>query len=264
MVNDRAFISRVEEIAAEGPGYEKGHDGSDNLCDCIGLPIGAIRRAGGQWRGLHGSNYAARRELTGKPQKIVGTGDLQPGELVFKAYEPGQGGYDLQARYEPGGEYYNGDLRDYYHVGVVISVYPLQIRHMTSPKPKMDTSIGKWAWHGWCRKITKGGEEQTMGKKIAYGGKLEAPINMRAAASTSSKIIAEIPQGTEVELIEGGGYWNRIQWKSMKGYVKSEFLVDEIPGKDAGEPADQKNATERARAALQEAREAIDRALQLL
>jgi len=225
MVNDRVFLSRVEEIAAEGPGYEKGHDGSDHLCDCIGLIIGAIRRAGGQWRGLHGSNYAARKELTGKPQKIVGTGDLQPGELVFKAYEPGQGGYDLPARYEPGGEYYNGDLRDYYHVGVVVSVYPLQIRHMTTPKPKMDTSIGKWGWHGWCKKITKE-EVKPMGKKIASGGNLGLPINMREAASTSSALVAQIPQGSEVDLIEGGGYWNRIQWNGHTGYVKSEFLHD--------------------------------------
>ena len=81
-VDVKKFLTRVEEIAAEGPGYQHGHSGDDHLCDCIGLVIGAIRRAGGQWRGLHGSNYAARKELTGKPQKIVGTGDLQPGEYT--------------------------------------------------------------------------------------------------------------------------------------------------------------------------------------
>ena len=224
MINDRVFLARVEEIAAEEPRYEKGHDGSDALCDCIGLIIGAIRRAGGQWRGLHGSNYAARRELTGKPQKIVSNSDLQTGDLVFKAYEPGQGGYNLPARYEPGGEYYNGDLLDYYHVGVVISVYPLKIRHMTSPKPRIDNSIGKWAWRGWCKKITK--EAEPMEKKIVSGGNPDAPINMREAGSTSSALVAQIPQGSEVDLLEGGGVWNRISWKGHTGYVKSEFLHD--------------------------------------
>ncbi|MBQ9632239.1 MAG: hypothetical protein IJV04_04895, partial [Lachnospiraceae bacterium] len=63
MISVTDFLARVEQIAAEEPGYQLGHSGDDNQCDCIGLIIGAIRRAGGQWRGIHGSNYAARNEL---------------------------------------------------------------------------------------------------------------------------------------------------------------------------------------------------------
>ena len=46
MVHMEAWLSKVDEIAAEGPSYKLGHDGSDGTCDCIGLIIGAIRRAG--------------------------------------------------------------------------------------------------------------------------------------------------------------------------------------------------------------------------
>lgn len=50
MVTMDAWLSKVDEIAAEGPSYKLGHDGSDGSCDCIGLIIGAIRRAGGTWK----------------------------------------------------------------------------------------------------------------------------------------------------------------------------------------------------------------------
>lgn len=224
MINDRVFLARVEEIAAEGPGYEKGHDGSDHLCDCIGLIIGAIRRAGGQWRGLHGSNYAARKEMTGKLQRIAGTGDLKPGELVFKAYDQGQGGYKLPARYEPGGEYYNGDLLDYYHVGVVVSVYPLKIRHMTKPKPKMDTSIGKWGWHGWCKKISAGGED---GLKVTYQAKvIGGGLNLRKEMDTRSERVMQIPDGSTVTVTEEYPEWCKVEYEGQTGYVLSKFLAE--------------------------------------
>ena len=60
MVTRKAFLRGVSAIQAEGPTYHAGGDGSDGTCDCIGLIIGAIRRAGGRWTGTHGSNYAAR------------------------------------------------------------------------------------------------------------------------------------------------------------------------------------------------------------
>ena len=142
-VDRELFVAKTEEIAAEEPAYRHGGSGTDGTCDCIGIIIGAIRRAGGQWRGIHGCNYAARTEMKNL-DRIVSTGDLIVGEVVYRVYEPGQGGYNLPERYGPGGQSYTGDLRDYYHVGIVESVHPLRIRHMTKPKPKMDTSIDKY------------------------------------------------------------------------------------------------------------------------
>ena len=223
-VSVRDFLSRVEEIAAEGPGYQLGHSGDDHLCDCIGLIIGAIRRAGGQWRGIHGSNYAARNELNGKIQRITGNSDLEAGEVVFKAREAGEGGNKLPDRYMPGGSDYNGDLRDFYHVGVVVSTYPLRIRHMTTPRPKMDTSIGKWAYHGKLKKIDYTGGKTAVETVTIQGGNLAAPIRLRISASTSSAILAEIPQGSTADLVEAGGVWNLVNYNGMTGYVKSEFV----------------------------------------
>lgn len=222
MITVENLIAMAEQIAAEDPAYKQGQDGRNGECDCIGMIIGAIRRAGGQWRGLHGSNYAARYE-TKDLKKLNGTGDLVPGEVVYKAYTPGQGGYNLPGRYEHGGEYYTGDLNDYYHVGIVESVYPLRIRHMTSPKARMDTSIGKWQYHGRLKKVDYTGRK-TMETVTISGGNPDAPIRMRKSASKAGAVIAEIPQGSKVDLIEGGGVWNQIRFNGLDGYVMAEFV----------------------------------------
>lgn len=217
MVSVKEFLARVVEICAEGPGYELGHSGSDHLCDCIGLVIGAIRRAGGQWHGTHGSNYAARNEVK-QLQRIQHSGTLIPGELVFKSREPGEKGYSLPARYK-------GDLRDYYHVGVVVSATPLRIYHMTSPKPQVDTRLGKWAWHGWPKKIAKEGEIP-MGETyqaIVIGG---GALNMRKEPSRSAQLIQQIPDGATVTVTSVGsdGKWALIEYRGSTGYVMMEYL----------------------------------------
>lgn len=223
MVGAEKFLAYVEQIAVEEPAYKLGHDGSDGYCDCIGLIIGAIRRAGGQWRGIHGSNYAARSEIT-RLSRIGSASELAPGEAVFKACEPGTGGYNLPDRYDPGGQGYNGDLNDYYHVGVVVSVDPLRIRHMTTPKPKMDTKLGKWSHHGRLKKIDYSGGGGKVDKVIISGGNPEAPVNMRKAPSTGSAIVAKIPQGSEAELISSSGAWSEIRCSGQSGYVMASFV----------------------------------------
>ena len=84
MVHMEAWLSKVDEIAAEGPSYRLGHDGSDGACDCIGLIIGAIRRAGGKWTGTHSSNWAARNAMD-TLHAVTDAGSLQVGQAVFKA-----------------------------------------------------------------------------------------------------------------------------------------------------------------------------------
>ena len=227
MILGKQFIAAALEIIDEGQTYVKGKDGSHGECDCIGLVIGALRRCGETWNGLHGSNYAARNEME-YLKTIVGSSDLVPGELVYKSYEPDQAKYGLPDRYLKGGGYYNGDLRDYYHVGIVISVYPLRILHMTSPKALTDTKLGKWSWHGKLKKVNLQDEnegEKQMEDVIIGGGELSAPIHMRRAASTGSAIVADIPQGSAAKLIEGGGVWNQIEWNKIQGWVMSKFVT---------------------------------------
>lgn len=85
------FLTNVRRIQAADPRYRLGRDGSDGYCDCIGLVIGAIRRSGGQWRGIHGTNWTARNAMHDL-NPLRGAGQLQGGELVFRAHEPGRKG----------------------------------------------------------------------------------------------------------------------------------------------------------------------------
>ena len=219
MIGVKAFLARVVEICSEGPGYQLGHSGSDGLCDCIGLIIGAIRRAGGQWHGTHGSNYAARYEVE-KLEKIGNSGTLVPGEVVFKAREPGDEKYKLPAKYTK-------DLRDYYHVGVVVSVTPLRIYHMTTPKPMIDTKIGKWAWHGWLKKIAKEGEIP-MGM-LYQAIVIDGVLNMREEPRKDSRLVRQIPEGAMVEVhsVSEDGSWGSITYRETNGYAMLKYLSRE-------------------------------------
>ena len=149
MLSVSEFLNAVEEISAENPSYRKGGSGFDGTCDCIGLIIGAIQRCGGKWSGIHGSNWAARNEVSDL-RKITSNADLSVGDLVFKAIAPGRPGNDLPSRYNS-----HPDKNDYYHIGVVKSVYPLRIRHMTTPAVQTDTKLGAWTYHGWCKQVRK-------------------------------------------------------------------------------------------------------------
>lgn len=220
MVNVRDFLSRAAEIAAEEPGYQLGHSGDDHLCDCIGLIIGAIRRAGGQWHGTHGSNYAARYEVR-ELARIGRAKDLTPGDLVFKAREPGEKGYALPDRYKR-------DQRDYYHVGVVMSAEPLRILHMTTPRPKMDTSLGKWAYYGWPRLVAKDQEkgEMPVGTEVDYQGRVvgDGMLNLRQAPNTKAARIMQLPVGTVVQVNEEDGDWLRVSYGAATGYVMAQYI----------------------------------------
>ncbi len=226
-VNVRSFLVRVEEIATEEPAYRKGGCGNDGTCDCIGLIIGAIRRAGGSWTGLHGTNYAARNEVRSL-QPITGNPDLRIGEIVFKARSPGDRGYDAETL---NGRYRNSpDRKDYCHVGVVEAVYPLRIRHMTSPRPKLDTRLTGWTHHGWLQKIIPEGEEESMEEKIyVYGGVKTSPVHLRNRAGLKGLILADVPQGAEAVLLEYGDFWSRIRFGNRTGWMMTKFIHREEP-----------------------------------
>lgn len=77
-----AFLEQLEAICATKPDYRIGGSGTDGTCDCIGLIIGAVRRVGGSWTGIHGSNYAARKQMADFGE--IKTADLFVGEVMFE------------------------------------------------------------------------------------------------------------------------------------------------------------------------------------
>lgn len=218
------FVSRVLEIAAESPAYRLGRDGSDGLCDCIGLIIGAIRRSGLRYTEIHGSNWFARH-YTAALMRVTDEEELNLGDLVYKAKAPGAVGYDLPSRYAK-----DPDKYDYYHVGVVTDVNPLEITHCTSSGSvdgiTTDKKLGSWTHKGQLTLIDQITEEDapmagTTGIVTAANGK---PVNMRKGPSTTTALVDRVPVGAQVTVSSYNDSWAQIAYRGATGYMMTKYL----------------------------------------
>lgn len=219
MVNLSDFLTQVRAIASERPAYRLGGDGSDGTCDCIGLIIGAIRRAGGKWAGTHGTNWSARNEMA-TLYKQVDAAQLEKGWVVYKAKAPNEAGYALPDRYKSG-----ADLLDYYHVGVVTGIEPLEITHCTSGGGvdgiTTDNRQGKWLYGGPLSLVDYGGGAIPMEMAIVRASS-GTSVNMRK--EPGGALVVRVPVGGTVNVLERGGEWSRISWDGYRGYMQTRFL----------------------------------------
>lgn len=226
------FVARCEDIVKAKPKYELG---ASNLrtCDCIGMIKYGLRQNGVTLT-TTGTNWTMRNQVD-NVRKITGASVLCFGDVVFKAREPGQEGYNLPSKYRNGGSAYTGDLRDYCHIGVVKSVSPLRIIHMTGPTAKTDTSIGKWRFAADLKKqyINDGGQPApdpeptptpTVDKAVVVADKGNW-VKMRANPSTSCSLYDEVPVCATVTVVTHGYDWTKINYGSRKGwYMMTKYL----------------------------------------
>ena len=238
MVRLEDFLLKVREIDKEHPAYRPGGDGSDGTCDCIGLVIGAIRRAGGRWTGTHGSNYAVRFEVDGL-RRVSGADELREGDLVFKALSPGETGYALPPAYAR-----HADRRDYYHVGIVMNTSPLDICHCTTPTTAHDARLGRWAFAARLLKVaddTKGEENGMDALYQAVVATHSGSLNIRSAPGMSGAVRQKAPKGALVDVLEEGE-WMRVRYGGVEGYASGEYLrragAQDDGGTDDGVPGD--------------------------
>ena len=223
------FLEKVEEIAQSNPSYKEGRDGSDGTCDCIGLIIGAIRRAGGAWNGIHGSNYAARYEMR-ELLPVMDAGELNLGDAVYKARMPGEVGYALPERYKN-----DPDQRDYYHVGVVTATSPLEITHCTSPGIVRDTKLGKWTYRGRLEKVDYDGTSQEVGTMVQTATVVADSgddVKMRSTPSQTDGLYWKVPVGDKVQVADVEGEWAKGRHQGRTGYMMVEYLemdAQELP-----------------------------------
>ena len=219
------FIKHVNAILSERPTYRLGGSGTDGTCDCIGLIIGAVRRAGGAWTGTHGSNYAARYEM--QELAPITLGNMFVGMAVYKAREPGQANYDLPDKYGK-----HTDQKDYYHVGVVVSVKPLQIAHVSGPGALIDTKQEAWKYGGRLTKVDYGeAVKMATAKVTAQSG---STVNIRD--KPNGALVARVPVGDVVAVIEAGPAWSKVAWDRYEGYIQVQYLAGDgdLPGGSDG------------------------------
>lgn len=226
------LIERFQEII--GWPYESPGSDGENGIDCSGAFVRAYKAAGLSI--YHGSNRIERVychdcfDPNGSPNK------LKPGMAVFKYREPGDAYYALPSSYQPGGKHYDGDLRDYYHIGIVESVNPLKIIHATTPNAKRDTSLGKWRRAGYLDAVTDYGtpnndtpsaNEGGIGMAL-YDAKVigEGWLNLRSAPRKGGTDIGDIPSGSLVQVLEEtNAEWAKVFYDGQSGYVMRNYLI---------------------------------------
>lgn len=242
------WLSLVQKNADRVHKYTNAHDGSDGECDCIGLIIGAINMSGTyEYNGTHGSNYFTRCSTTGLKQ-ITSANQLHVGQAIMKARKPGDEYYDLPDKYKSGGKYYNKDLNDYYHIGVVMSVNPLKIIHCTRMNSAdnggiyVDTKLGKWSYAAYINAVDYGAidinddvapiptpdiPDEDEGKKgqgmtaIVVGGRL----NLRKNPTKNSQSLASIPNGSVLQVLNMDGTdWWQVMYNNIVGWVMQQYL----------------------------------------
>jgi hypothetical protein len=234
------FVNSCMDIIRAKPKYELGAS-STTKCDCIGMVKYGLRKNGVTLT-TSGTNWTIRNQVTNK-RKISGVSSLRFGDVVFKSKAPGESGYNLPSKYRSGGTAYNGDLNDYCHIGVVKSVSPLQIIHMTGPTSKTDTSIGKWKWAADLKSeylsnnpapsptpapspVPDPNPEPLpyVDQAIVIADKGQW-VKMRKEPSAACSIYDEVPVGAKVQVVSHGYEWTRISYGSRKGwYMMTKFL----------------------------------------
>ena len=224
------YVEGVNSIYEEKQVYEKGHDGSDGKCDCIGMPRGALEREGvSNVTNMSGTNQAARKTI--KDLRLIGSvRDLQIGDVVLKTRDKDDPSMPLPDRYRKGGADYDPKWGEtnFTHIGTVTGVNPLEITHMTSPTAKKDSSLGNWKYVGRLPWVERGSEpepgpepETEWATVVAEKGDT---VKMRAKPSTSCKLYWDVPVGSQVMVNEYGETWTRITWAGQSGYMMTRFL----------------------------------------
>ena len=228
MVSIQTFVSNVNSIYNKKPVYKLGCDGNGGKCDCIGMVRGALEMANASTNGLSGTNYAARYTIKNF-KKIKSVSDLKVGDVVVKGrpYDKNDS-YPLPEKYLPGGSKYNGDTTNYYHIGTVTNINPLEITHMTSPTAKKDVKLGNWNYYGQLPQVSYTKDEVIV--VVEYATVTGGSLNLRSAKSVTSTKITVIPSGSKVAVTEHSSDWSKIMFNSFTGYVMTKYLKFESDG----------------------------------
>lgn len=225
MIPVNELISLFQTMYEEHWSYVWGK-AEEGCVDCSGAFDYAYRQFG--LRIAHGSNSIARKYISGG---LLPISCAEPGMAAFKCRIPGESGYDLPDKFLQGGASYNGDLNDYYHIGLVDedSQYVLNAKGEKYGFCRDAlTKKNGWDYVAYLKNVeyTKRGEKVSYQAKVV-GGKL----NLREGKSSVSERLCMIPDGTILTVTEESGDWARVSYDGKTGWVVAQYL--EKIGQDA-------------------------------
>lgn len=223
-------INTMIKSAEECLGWPYVNPGTNDArgIDCSGLFVKMYRDQGKEI--YHGSNTIFRKYCSGTG-KLTAVKQLVPGMAVFKRKD--------WTDDDKNNKWYGTDPGNISHIGFVISVRPLRIIHASTDGMvvKTDTKLGKWAYWGKLKDVDYGNsEEVVVSVEYMFVNTTSGSLNMRSAASSGAGIVARIPRGEKVAVIEKKDSWCKITYGEKTGYVMASFLSETAPeGNAAGE-----------------------------
>lgn len=229
MVQVDSLIRLFQKMYKEHWSYVWG-SAKEGCVDCSG----AFDYAFSKLHGLnypHGSNSIARKFIVGK---LLPVAEAKPGMVAFKMHKPGEDGYDLREKFLPGGSSYNGDLNDYYHIGLV-DEDPNWVLNAKGTKYGFcrDALTGKngWDFAAYLKGVDYNHSAEEKGDMImqeAYvvlpSGASGSTVNMRKIDDKSGSVIAKVPVGSKIEIESDLGQWCKIRYNGKTGYMMSNYL----------------------------------------
>ena len=222
--------AKSETVARYG-GQWIGH----RVADCSGAFVWAYRQHGMSI--YHGSNRIAREYVTERGARseergaaLLPMAEAKPGMAAFKLRKPGDKNYSLPSEYRHGGAHYNGDLNDYYHIGLVDTDGSI-INAQSTAKGVQRSKASGWSCVGYLKAVNygtneSGGEEPMSIAEVIGDGKL----NIRQEPNKHGTLVNQISPGTEVQVVKtvtgaDGTEWAYITCKKGSGYVMADFLM---------------------------------------
>lgn len=195
--------------------------------DCSGAFVWSYQQHGHSI--YHGSNRMARVEV--EALIPINVANIVPGIAAFKHRKPDDPKYDLKAPYKPGGEYYNGDLCDYYHVGLVDEDTSRVLNAQSTATGFVASPISQnWTHVAYLKQVDYGSEatgpvEVTSSATAVTVATSGQTVNLRKTASKSAALVERIPIGSTVTLRgpECDG-WYPVRWGKREGWVMAQYL----------------------------------------
>lgn len=194
--------------------------------DCSGAFVWAFRQHGISI--YHGSNRMARVEVV--TLLPINVAHIVPGMVAFKHRAPGDRNYDLPSGYQPGGAYSNGDLNDYYHVGLVDTDTSRVLNAQSEATGFVSSPISEnWSHVAYLKQVAYDADETAPpipaeGTATVYAAN-GLPVKLRKTASTQLPYLEEVPVGATVTILgpESAG-WTPVAYNGRDGYMMSQFL----------------------------------------
>ena len=187
--------------------------------DCSGAFVWAYKQF--KQSITHGSNGIARRYVV----ELLPISQAKPGMAAFKIRKPGDKYYALPGSYQQGGASFNGDLNDYYHIGLVAEDGKSVLNAQSEKAGFTRTALSKWSCVGFLKAVDYDKEGEQMETYIVTA---DNGLPVRVRDNPGGNTIARLKVGTRVLAgdVDASG-WREIRFDGQTGYMMAKFLVKE-------------------------------------